>query len=262
MNYLSICAVIKNEARYLKEWIEFHRLQGVDHFYLFDNDSRDNTKEVLAEYNELNDTPTPWVTIYWWPQNPPQGAAYNYALLKHRFDTLWIAFIDADEFLFSPLNIPVAEVLRAKYDIAGVSGVAARWYLFGSAGKEKYENQPIIKRFNRRSATVDKHCKSIMRVWETLWMGNDPHTFCSVFPVINEEFKSLPAEYAIIEGEPADILRINHYVTKSKEEYFERRKLPDANSGVMKDPKIMFPAHDRNDVQCNLIHKNIEALRK
>ena len=31
---VSIGAIFKNEALYLKEWIEFHRIVGVEHFYL------------------------------------------------------------------------------------------------------------------------------------------------------------------------------------------------------------------------------------
>ena len=29
---VSICAIFKNEAKYLKEWIEFHKIIGVEHF--------------------------------------------------------------------------------------------------------------------------------------------------------------------------------------------------------------------------------------
>ena len=47
---LSICAFFKNEARYLKEWIEYHRLIGVDHFYLYNNGSTDDFKRVLNPY--------------------------------------------------------------------------------------------------------------------------------------------------------------------------------------------------------------------
>ena len=39
---LSICAIFKNEAKYLKEWIEYHRIFGVDHFYLYNIGSRDS----------------------------------------------------------------------------------------------------------------------------------------------------------------------------------------------------------------------------
>lgn len=35
--YLSICAIFKDEAPYLPEWIEFHRSVGVERFFLYDN---------------------------------------------------------------------------------------------------------------------------------------------------------------------------------------------------------------------------------
>jgi len=47
-HFLSICTIFKNEARYLREWIEFHRLVGVDHFYLYENRSEDDFAPVLA----------------------------------------------------------------------------------------------------------------------------------------------------------------------------------------------------------------------
>src|SRR5262249_868545 len=41
--YLSVVATIKNEGRYLREWIEFQRLMGAEQIYLYDNGSIDNT---------------------------------------------------------------------------------------------------------------------------------------------------------------------------------------------------------------------------
>ena len=46
--YLSICAIYRNEAPYLREWVEFHRLAGVERFFLYDNRSTDEHREVLA----------------------------------------------------------------------------------------------------------------------------------------------------------------------------------------------------------------------
>ena len=43
---VAICLIFKNEAAYLKEWIEYHRLLGVERFYFYDNESNDNTKEI------------------------------------------------------------------------------------------------------------------------------------------------------------------------------------------------------------------------
>ena len=51
---VSIGAIFKNEALYLKEWIEFHRIVGVEHFYLYNNNSDDNYREVLEPYIKRN----------------------------------------------------------------------------------------------------------------------------------------------------------------------------------------------------------------
>ncbi len=32
--YFSICAIFKDESLSIKEWIEYHKLIGVEHFYL------------------------------------------------------------------------------------------------------------------------------------------------------------------------------------------------------------------------------------
>jgi hypothetical protein len=45
---LAVCAIAKNEGAYFKEWLEYHRLVGVEKFYIYDNESDDDTKEVLA----------------------------------------------------------------------------------------------------------------------------------------------------------------------------------------------------------------------
>jgi len=47
---VSIVSVFRDEAKYLKEWIEFHLLVGVDKFYLVNNNSIDNFDEVLSTY--------------------------------------------------------------------------------------------------------------------------------------------------------------------------------------------------------------------
>lgn len=51
-SYISIAAISKNEGPYIKEWIEYHKLVGVDRIYFYDNESQDNTKEVLKPYIE------------------------------------------------------------------------------------------------------------------------------------------------------------------------------------------------------------------
>ena len=60
--YLAIGMIYRNEAPYLAEWLEFHRLVGVERFYLYDNESEDDHLEVLAPYIEEG-----IVEVHEWP---------------------------------------------------------------------------------------------------------------------------------------------------------------------------------------------------
>ena len=70
---LVLCAIFKNEAPHLKEWIEYHLLVGVEHFYLYNNNSTDHFREVLQPYVD-NGT----VTLTEWPETPGQITAYKH----------------------------------------------------------------------------------------------------------------------------------------------------------------------------------------
>lgn len=98
---LSICAISQNDAPYLKEWIDFHKCVGVEHFYLFNHGSQDTMDEVLKPYVDRGE-----VELFHWPVIPKQIAvlsqvdAYNWTLRYATGETKWLAFIDTDEFLF------------------------------------------------------------------------------------------------------------------------------------------------------------------
>ena len=46
--FLVVVSVFKNEADVLKEWIEHHLWQGVEHFYLVDNGSTDDYMRAIG----------------------------------------------------------------------------------------------------------------------------------------------------------------------------------------------------------------------
>ena len=92
--YLSVCAIFKNEGPILKEWIEYHLLVGVDHFFLYNNFSDDNYREILAPYIERG-----IVDLIDWPVPQGQFPAYEDCWQKFRETTRWIALIDLNEFL-------------------------------------------------------------------------------------------------------------------------------------------------------------------
>jgi hypothetical protein len=50
-HWLAVCTIVRNEARYMKEWIENHLLEGVTMFFIYDNGSTDNLREILKPFN-------------------------------------------------------------------------------------------------------------------------------------------------------------------------------------------------------------------
>src|SRR5437016_5538307 len=104
--YLSLCALYRDQAPYLREWIEFHRLVGVERFYLYDNFSADGHRAVLAPYVEdgtvvLTDWPHPYKDE---EAGEARGdaKAFNHCLEEHGENSRWFALLDVDDFLFSP----------------------------------------------------------------------------------------------------------------------------------------------------------------
>src|SRR5580700_200790 len=105
--HLAICAVFINETPYLREWIEFHRLVGVEKFYLYQNRSEDDWQSVLQPSIDEG-----LVEVTDWPRRPPrQIQAYQHFINKHRGEPGWVAFLDCDEFLFSPSHSTVSEAI-------------------------------------------------------------------------------------------------------------------------------------------------------
>ena len=247
---LAACAIVKNESLYIEEWLEFHILQGVEHFYIYDNESTDTTKAVLEPYirNGI-------VTYTFWPINPPQFKAYNDCLLNYGKFAHWMTFIDCDEFLYSPtvagLQKTIQQILRRSTDRVG--GIAAHWLLFGSNGHKEYSPGLVIERFNKRQKDVNHHVKSIVRPDVTLCVGQNPHYFVFKpgFIAINESGRKLDQIYGVTEKGTASVIRIAHFHLKSKAEYFKRkREAPDPGHGRFfteaQLPEV-FTAHDRND---------------
>jgi glycosyltransferase involved in cell wall biosynthesis len=137
---LAIAAVFRNEGPYILEWLEFHKLAGVEHFILFDNGSTDNSREVLipAEIARI-------ATVLNWRGS--QLAAYRKALLLFRRTFSWIAFIDIDEFLFPNSGLRLGPQLT---NLGDASCLLVPWTTFGPNGLEKRDiKRSVILDFTR-----------------------------------------------------------------------------------------------------------------
>ena len=129
---LAIGAILQNEEPYLKEWIEFHKLVGVQHFYLYNHGSTDEYHSVLEPYIrsgevDLFDWPIPASSWNEWIYEV-QPAAYVNCIKQSRGSAKWLALIDIDEFLTPISGISVPGILK---DYEECAGVCFNWKTFG-----------------------------------------------------------------------------------------------------------------------------------
>src|SRR5262249_2125918 len=154
IDYLSACLCFKDAAPYLGEWLAFHAALGVEHFYLYDNQSTDDCHSIVAPYVEGRRA-----TLISFPGRAVQHAIYAHCLRQFGGRTRWLMFCDDDEFLFPVRDVSLAEAL-APYE--RFAGVAVSWMLYGSSGHAVRPPGLVIENYSRRSAVPDQHVKCVV----------------------------------------------------------------------------------------------------
>lgn len=259
---LAVVAVIKDEAHYLKAWLDYHLAAGVDHFYLYDNGSTDETRALLEPYIK-----TRLVDYFSVPGAIVQMPAYNDAVHRFRFACRYMAFIDCDEFIFPKSNRSITEVVDEIFaNNPKAAGLGINWQVFGSNGQETADySKGVLERFTRRAEsnwfepmTKDTlpvgniHVKTIANPRLIRFIVN-PHYayyFDGVFAVNSngERVRTWGNEPVL-----SDKIVVNHYYTKSREEFIDKMKR--GREGVDSqefDPATVdistFEKNDRNEV--------------
>lgn len=212
---IGICAIFKNEARYLREWVLYHRLIGFDGFVLYDNGSTDRSVAILEE---LNSDAT--ISIAPWPVRPGQQGAYRHFVqtFAERFD--WVAFIDIDEFIH-PLK---GDDIRSCLAIAGRhSAILMNWLNFGPGSHVQRPIGLVTESYDLRLPEGDlwhRHVKSMVRVGD-LVTCDLAHVAQLRGPVCNTRGETIRNE-AIQPQVCHDNFVLNHYYTKSIEDWQEK----------------------------------------
>lgn len=246
---LSICAIAKNEGLYIREWVEFHRLVGVDRITVYNNNSGDDTADILRSLD---------VDVLYWPcPRPSQQPAYQH-YIDHNPNGGWTAFIDIDEFLWSPAG-EVKDALDGMKSAVGVN-----WVCFGAGNETDYRPEPVIERFTWRaelSNGVNQHIKSIIDLNQSnVRVGTDPHFFHVPGGTFDENGQ--PIHGPLTASHTSNLLRINHYSSKSYPEWINRASLgkPDrADNGI--DPR-WFSDRQAMEVEDKGIQRYLPQLKE
>lgn len=241
-HYLTVCAIAKNEGPYFKEWIEWHIKMGVEKFYIYDNESTDNTKEVLDPY-----VASGVVEYVYFPGKRQQLLAYDDCLEKHRLDAHWIAVIDLDEFIVPQKDKNIPDFLKR---FESYPAVEINWLIYGSGGAKEKSTENVMNRFKHHSLPTNisnRHVKSIVNPRRVVG-------FIGCHEVARMSGRTVDSHGEIVkkhfrDREPQqDVIRINHYAVKSYEEFLEKRSRGRARTLKQRNLDY-FKQYDLNDIK-------------
>lgn len=222
-HFLACVSIFKNENTYLEEWLEYHLIVGVNHFYLYDDDGSPEARTLLQPYVERGqvtrhswthfdgtryDRPTPF------GQRNKNHMAFGHAAQHYRNYCSWMMKLDIDEFLM-PTN-PEGSLIPAleRLDARRVKGVKVPRYNFGDNGHRTRPRGLVCESYTRREATPSNH-KDLAnaRFLSSNRRCNSAHRW---------HHRLLGRGHLIPEDEVTE-LQLNHYYTKSLEEYLTRQ---------------------------------------
>lgn len=222
--------IVKNEMKYLKEFVDYHLGLGFDQIVIGDNNSVDGEKydDLLGQY--MNEGTVKIINLR--GLEGVQKIFYN-AIKKHvEYD--WAAFIDTDEFItFSEMGKKIfhnniKEFLSSR---DYVKAYKLNWRIYGDNGNVEYEDRPVLERFPeplKEDVTFhykfpeNYHTKSILRWDVDVNFTNNPHGINECQDYYSPAGKKIGGG-AFNEQIEYSILYVRHYYTKSLQEWCENK---------------------------------------
>ncbi len=215
MHYCSLCLIVRDDHRYIREWISYYSLLGVDHFYITDNLSEPPLNETLSDLIEKG-----LVTYQYDTRRRPQITVYNECLSKYRQETRWMAFFDSDEFLVLKQHDFLKDFLQ-NYEAYGAVSVC--WVYFGSNGHDQKQDSILLSYTQRCPETFRPFYKMIVQTTRVHRVGvHEVKLHAPPFFTVNERkqkvFGTVPSHPTI------DVAQLNHYVLRSQEDFKDKMR--------------------------------------
>lgn len=267
---VALCAMFRDDGPFLKEWIEFHRLVGISHFYLYNNCSADNYWEILKPYVEkgiveIFDVPfdTSGINDIAKTHNFVQVCCYNHAIQQARSHNKWLAIVDTDEFICPVSTSSLPKLLR-DYEYAG--GLVVYWQMYGTSWIwDLAPGELLIEKLLYKFPVNHR----INALWKTIAQPlfatcSSPHTCAypnGVFAVApdHSKFSHTPGW----DAPPVDKIRINHYTYRTLSFYYNTKKKRMLAWGNNPSPELEHAIQvEANSVYDPVMLKYVEKLHQ
>ena len=233
---VAVVAIVRGEKPFLDEWLAYHRLLGVDHFFVYDDEPDLSVGGFLKPH-------FPYVTVVPWferhrhlPGRNKQTKAYTHALSNGLGSFEWVMYLDVDEFLLLRRHATIQEFLSG-FD-RSVSSVSLNWMVFGHGGHYEDPTGLVTSSLIKRMLLPSHNCKSISRCADILRVESAHRVVLGRgrrVGVTGDEFLERQSTSGA-----ADVACVNHYQCRSFTRWMSRAE----RGAVADDPAGWFPGND------------------
>jgi hypothetical protein len=161
---ICVCTMVRNVSKFLREWVLYHAALGMDKFILYDNGSTDNLEDQVDRLKSAGID----ISTVAWPWIKAQEAGLSHCAATQQASCQWMAFIDVDEFIFSPnwisLENPSRSMLESLVSVdPHIGQIYLRCFDFGPSGQTEHPQEGVCQGYTCRLSNVQRH-KSIVRL--------------------------------------------------------------------------------------------------
>ena len=255
---ICICTVAKCENRYINEFIEYYKKNGIDKIYLYDNNDLNGENfdflqnEKISKFIEI---------INYRGKKIRQKEIYNKFYYNNNKKCKWIIFIDIDEYIFlkaySDIHIYLSQPQFKKCD-----SIYLNWAIHTDNDLLYYDNRTLKKRFP--NVNKDKNfCigKSIVKANIENITIKSVHTLDENLKICDGFGKIITLNRFYCPVPDYEFNFIDHYQHKSTEEFIEKLKVKGdcvyKNNSTRKYKKIFVYFKDNN-----ITKKKIDFISK
>lgn len=222
-----ICAIVKNEQRFIREWVEHNLNIGFNKIYIYEdygssshhNELKDYINEGLVELNQLA---TSKIIGYNTIGATTQSELYKLFFENHKKenDADWIGFLDVDEFIMFEDGY---DLNKLEEEFKDTAGILLSWRMYGANGHIEPPNAKVVDSYTSYMPDdflLDGHyewsVKPLVNVKNCKEMDRGIHR-CNDDLVFTNHLKFSENTNLVFKK-----AWINHYFTKSWEDYINR----------------------------------------
>lgn len=222
--YTLIATMVRDDGFYIDEWVDYHLSIGFEHVLIYDH------KSIIPVVPKWGNK----VTVKRIDVELP-FAEYIHLSTFRDFNSYWILACDVDEFVVLLQHSDIRQLLSG-YENYG--GLGIPWSMYGSSGHIKRPEGSVKNSYLWRTVDTDdvQYVKTIAnrRFFKSM---HDPHFVISSRPIVNEAFEPFQGS---LSRSPRQLCKLNHYFTRSYEEWIFKRNRGTGFTGVPQRPMEWF----------------------